>query len=442
MKKNKKQSTLLLIVILLAVSIGFALLSTTLKINGVTGVKKNTWSVYWDSLGDIVKTDGVVVNQEAIINQNDNTLVNFDVLLNVPGDYYEFQVDAVNAGTLNAMLDIVSVVINDDEDEELPNYLEFSVKYADDKELVPGHLLAKADSSTTPPTVTRERYKVRIKFKDTITPEELDNIPEDSYSIQVKIPYKQADDTAEDRHLTKFTVPSGKTKDTLEIGDELCADTECFDFIRYDNNDLVLITKYNLNVGGPHPLSGDVTYLQDSRALGYEWNSGNRYCAVPYSGANGYWYGSMGIYEQYRDDPQDAYKWPAHTFDLSKDGAPGTETYSVAYYVKKYEEKLSEKNIHIESARIPDYSDVFTSDTAGELTLSFNNPKCQENTPAFIKRTSFWTQLAIQDQTMVGIRSTGNNWTGCDATSVYADQGSYYYYGVRPIVVVSKTNVK
>ena len=158
MKKNKKRSVLLLIVILLAVSVGFALLSTTLKINGITGVKKNTWSVYWDSLGDIVKTDGVVVNQEAIINQNDNTLVNFDVLLNVPGDYYEFQVDAVNAGTLNAMLDIVSVVINDDEDEELPDYLEFSVKYADDKELVPGHLLAKADSSTTPPTVTRERY--------------------------------------------------------------------------------------------------------------------------------------------------------------------------------------------------------------------------------------------------------------------------------------------
>ncbi len=205
MKNKRRNKLLLLLILLLGVSIGFALLSTTLKINGVTGVKKNTWSVYWDSLGDIVKTEDVVVNQEAAIDQDDNTLVSFNVLLNIPGDYYEFQVDAVNAGTLNAMLDIVSVVVNGDEDEELPDYLEFSVKYADDVEPVSGHLLEKADFSTTPPTVTRERYKIRIKFKDTITPQELENIPDENYSIQLKIPYKQADDTATDRHAESYT---------------------------------------------------------------------------------------------------------------------------------------------------------------------------------------------------------------------------------------------
>lgn len=151
---------------------------------------------------------------------------------------------------------------------------------------------------------------------------------------------------------------------------------------------------------------------------------------------------AYGIIEKYRDEIGEGYKWPAHIYDTEYNGAPGTANYSIAYYVNKYEEKLLEKNIHIESARIPDYSDIFTSETAGEITLSFNQPKCQENTPEFIKRTSYWAQLAIQDDTVVGIRNTANNWTGCDATSAATDQGSYYYYGVRPIVVVSKSNVK
>ena len=46
MKNRKKNRILLLLILLLAVTIGFALLSTTLKINGISGIKKNTWDIH------------------------------------------------------------------------------------------------------------------------------------------------------------------------------------------------------------------------------------------------------------------------------------------------------------------------------------------------------------------------------------------------------------
>jgi hypothetical protein len=215
MKNKKRSKVLLLILLLLGISIGFALLSTTLKINGTAGIKKNTWSVYWDNVGDILKTETTTVNQAAVIDPNDNTLVNFNVLLTVPGDYYEFQVDAVNAGTLNAMLDVVSVVINDDPEEELPSYLKYTVTYADGTELEPKHLLAKADQSTTPSTPTRERYKVRLEYDSNITSDDLADIPEggEDYDIKVEIPYIQATDEAQDPHAPEVV------ESPFELGD-------------------------------------------------------------------------------------------------------------------------------------------------------------------------------------------------------------------------------
>ena len=49
MKKNKKRNRImLLLILLLGISIGFAALATTVKINGNASITKNTWSVYWD----------------------------------------------------------------------------------------------------------------------------------------------------------------------------------------------------------------------------------------------------------------------------------------------------------------------------------------------------------------------------------------------------------
>ena len=50
--KKKKNSSFVVIALLLIVtiSIGYAALSTTLNINGTSTIKKQTWSVYFDTL--------------------------------------------------------------------------------------------------------------------------------------------------------------------------------------------------------------------------------------------------------------------------------------------------------------------------------------------------------------------------------------------------------
>ena len=50
MKKNKNQKVFIFLVLLLAISVGYALIATTLKINGSSNVKSARWNVYWDNL--------------------------------------------------------------------------------------------------------------------------------------------------------------------------------------------------------------------------------------------------------------------------------------------------------------------------------------------------------------------------------------------------------
>ena len=52
MRNKKKNKIFLLIILLLAISIGFAALSTTLKINCSAVITKNTWNIYWDNIAN------------------------------------------------------------------------------------------------------------------------------------------------------------------------------------------------------------------------------------------------------------------------------------------------------------------------------------------------------------------------------------------------------
>ena len=53
MNKSKKKSSFavpLLLLLVISISIGYAALSTTLNINGTSTIKKQTWSVHFDTL--------------------------------------------------------------------------------------------------------------------------------------------------------------------------------------------------------------------------------------------------------------------------------------------------------------------------------------------------------------------------------------------------------
>ncbi len=192
MRRKKKNSFILLLFILLAgIGIGYALLTQNFNIIGSSTVASSTWDIHFDNLQ---VTEGSVSLEEgdsaASIDQTTHTDINYAVTLSLPGDFYEFTVDVVNAGTIDGMVSVVTSKLNDvviDNEHPVPDYLIYSVKYDDDIEIEESHLLAVGETET---------YKVRVEFDSEITG---DNLPSDTQTLNFNfgVTYVQADDTAQ-----------------------------------------------------------------------------------------------------------------------------------------------------------------------------------------------------------------------------------------------------
>ena len=168
-----------LIILLLGISIGYAALTTTLVINGESTIKKAVWDIHFTN----VKTqDGSVsvntANGEKIayIPNTDETKVEYKVVLKKPGDFYEFTVDVVNSGTLDAKISSNPTLIGTDNYDK---YVEYTVVWNDDQ----------TKSPTTNDTILAgdsRRVRVKIKYKENVKikdlPEE-DKVLDFTYSM-------------------------------------------------------------------------------------------------------------------------------------------------------------------------------------------------------------------------------------------------------------------
>ena len=128
--RSRKTNKYFLLILLLAVSIGFALLSTTLKINGNFGVKGSTWDIHWENVQPNVNSS-VTTDKPSI--DTTRTIVTYEVNLELPGDYYEFDVDAKNdgsiAGTITDVRHSARKVVEEGQDSTVPDYIKYSVVY-------------------------------------------------------------------------------------------------------------------------------------------------------------------------------------------------------------------------------------------------------------------------------------------------------------------------
>ena len=222
MKKYKKHNKIVyLLALLLIVSIGYALMSTVLKLNGNVNINSGTWDIYWDQNSIEVSSKSATQTQPTV--SNDKLTISSDINLSKPGDFYEYTIDLVNAGTLDGMVNINSLiptVIDEDENEiDMPDYIKYSITYYDGVEIEKNHILAKRVNASTP---TREKYKIRIEFDRDIDNEDLNEDPEE-ISIETEVPYKQKDTNGIERnHITKHIItldPNGGTVDptTVEV---------------------------------------------------------------------------------------------------------------------------------------------------------------------------------------------------------------------------------
>ena len=147
------------------IGVGYAVLSASLNITGASSIKDAKWDIHFANVnvtgGSVALSTG---DSAATIDTATKTRVDYTVTLNKPGDYYEFTVDVVNAGTIDGMVATVTSKLDDVDIETLPNYLNYSVTYLDGKKIAANHLLASG---------VTEKYKVRVEYKKDVTAEDL-----------------------------------------------------------------------------------------------------------------------------------------------------------------------------------------------------------------------------------------------------------------------------
>ncbi|MBO5138335.1 MAG: BspA family leucine-rich repeat surface protein [Bacilli bacterium] len=178
-RKNKKKSTLVLLLLLLVgISIGYAALTSNLNIHGNTKIKKAEWDVHFENL---VKSEGSEsADKEAVIDAS-KTLIKYTVKLPEPGDFYEFTVDIVNKGSIDAM---VSEVLKTGLTTDQEKYIEYTATHTNGKEL------KQYDSLKAGQT---RKIKIRVKYKDDLNPEDLPT-EDKSIDLSFQVTYVQADE--------------------------------------------------------------------------------------------------------------------------------------------------------------------------------------------------------------------------------------------------------
>ena len=188
MRRNKRKTTKMsLLMMLLLLGIGFAALTANLKINGTVDVLKANWDVHFENVQ--IKTGSVTATTVPTSDDETTTEMTYAVSFAQPGDFYEFTVDIVNDGSMDAMVDVVTnkVYSSDGETEiTIPNYLKSSVTYNDGVEIKPNQLLAKE---------TSEKIKVRVEYRTDIDSSDLPSSA-DTIIFKFSGTYKQKDGNA------------------------------------------------------------------------------------------------------------------------------------------------------------------------------------------------------------------------------------------------------
>ena len=177
---KKKFYISVIIGLLISISIGYSFLTSTLSINGNITVSKNSWDVHFENI--VINESSSYPDVVPVLSDNNTNLL-LSISLREPGDFYEFSVDIVNTGSIDAMLsDIVKTSLT----EEQKKFLSYSVTYIDGGEFKNNDLLS-ANS--------RDTIRVNLNYIDGLD-ESIYPSSDQSIVIKLETNYVQAENTA------------------------------------------------------------------------------------------------------------------------------------------------------------------------------------------------------------------------------------------------------
>ena len=407
---NRRMLSIILCIVLictLTLSIAYAALSAVLTISGNAEVVASSWDVYLDN---IKVTSGSVNTGLPIITSK--TTVNFSTNLSIPGDYYEFTVDVVNNGTIDAMIDSISKTPT--LTDKQAKYLNYIIEYQNGESINSKQLLEKNSFV---------RLKVRVEFRDDIMSSDLPTVSE-TLNLTFTVDYVQSDidivkvENNGVEYSMKFVTGNVDT-----IGSEVCVKEECFYIFSSGVDTVKLISKYNLHVGSVlkdedilEPLNNP-TGIQDSSAIGCDGD-----------GEGVIYYPCIGIVP-FSDVPY----WDSNgvlkpEYGMSYDDYPNVyNSNSRLYsYIENYKNYLISIGLYPLEARIPLMQDLENIEGTDSVTDDINK---------ILLSSSYWYGNAMGNL-------AGNNMLIASMKPLnavfFANYSAETAFGIRPVIVVSK----
>ena len=175
---RKKRNIIILVILVLVISIGFALLSTTLNISGISTIKNSSWDVHFTNL--IVTNGSVTPVSEAKI--DDSKLnITYSINLYKPGDFYEFTVDVINEGTLDAKLSSLPKVTGVSPEQDV--YTNYSFTHTDNTPIQVGEVIESGKSNN---------FRVRVEYDNSITTDTELPKADQILDLEVEMIYEQS----------------------------------------------------------------------------------------------------------------------------------------------------------------------------------------------------------------------------------------------------------
>ena len=169
------------IISVFTLSVAYAAMSAVLEIHGNSEVVASNWDIHLENVK--VKSGSVSANTPKISGASS---VSFDVELNTPGEFYEFTVDVVNGGAIDAMID--SVVKIPELTTEQSKYIKYEITYENGESISTKQNLKKGTS--TP-------IKIRVEYRNDISVSDLPNSATE-LSLKFTLIYVQSDGSGSD----------------------------------------------------------------------------------------------------------------------------------------------------------------------------------------------------------------------------------------------------
>ena len=389
----KKNYLFLFLILLVGISIGYAVINTTLNINGKSSISKNTWDIHFDN----VKIVDGSVDADKVPTIDNDTKIDFEVKLNLPGDFYEFTVDVVNNGTIDAM--IQDVVKEPELNENQKKYLNYIIEY-ENGETINTKQLVKTGEFV--------KLKVRVELRKDIAASELPEVVENLY-LGFTLNYVQASNDAVsviDNGVKLFGVDG----DINEIGTVVTIGGEQFFVYGTEGNNVKLLSKYNLYVGGWNTgatasyvkySDDEITGLQDPKMIGCDLNLSEFHGTIAFSTSN-YW----GNVEN------ETYVYNSNS--------------SLYPYVENYKFYLEGFGVTIEEARL------IKSQELAELGCDFSKTTCS-GAPSWVTLTTYWTGSANT------LYTAGQLYVIYNSQRIFNNSYDFQLrMGLRPVIVISK----